>query len=682
MALKNVSNKPLFKKLQNGLKSYVNLSICLYLVIVLLRIFEIVQNTFSHTIAGSILKISAFSFLNDLLFWCKVSGWLLVLYLPLYFINYRLARFVFIVVAFLFFVMNAVLIQYFNAALVPLGADVYGYTINDIKLTVGTGGVIKKQLVFGFVAFLLVLGISQVLIFRILKVNGKTALALVIVFILAMILDPVSMVPRPTLSSEYLSDLTTNKANFFINESYNHFFPTLNEVDIYADNYLGLYENTNDSLNALHYVEENSYPFLHTDSTPNVLSAFFNTSSSPPNIVVIMVEGLGRSFSNDGAEFGSFTPFLDSLSKRSLYWDNFLSEGGRTFAVLPSMLASLPFGEKGMLSLGENMPPHISLMNVLQHNGYHTSFYYGGDASFDNMNIFFKRNHADSVNDEKAFPNDFVKMPLSQNGYTWGYGDKELYRRYFQLLQKADSSKPYLSALLTVSSHFPFLINEQQTYLQKFKDRMEYLNLDEPAKASRMTDANAFASILYTDDALRIFFDTYKKRNDFQHTIFIITGDHRIPEIAMSSKLDRFHVPFMIYSPMLKRSAKFSSISTHFDVTPSLLSFLKSSYNFSTPSLVSWIGTGLDTARQFQNKHAYAFKQSKSEEIDFIMGTYQLHNSTLYSIGPNLDAVPESDDAKAAVLLAAFNQYKQKNSRFINGAKLIPDSIYALYTKP
>jgi uncharacterized sulfatase len=375
MALKNVSNKSLFKILQDGLKSYVNLSICLYLVIVLLRIFEIVQNSFSHTISGSILKISSFSFLNDLLFWCKVSAWLVVLYLPLYFINQRLARVVFIVLAFLFFVVNAVLIQYFNAALVPLGADVYGYTINDIKLTVGTGGVIKKQLVIGFAAFLLVLAGSLVFIFRILKVNGKTALALVIVFILAMIIDPVSMVPRPTLSSEYLSDLTINKANFFINESYNHFFSTPNEVDIYADNYLGLYENTNDSLFALHYVDENSYPFMHTDSTPDVLSAFFNTSARPPNIVVIMVEGLGRSFSNDAAEFGSFTPFLDSLSKHSLYWDNFLSEGGRTFAVLPSMLASLPFGEKGMLALGENMPPHISLMNVLQHNGYHTSFY-------------------------------------------------------------------------------------------------------------------------------------------------------------------------------------------------------------------------------------------------------------------------------------------------------------------
>ncbi len=682
MALKNVSNKPLFKVIQNGLKSYVNLSICLYLVIFLLRIFEIVQNSFSHTISGSISKISAFSFLNDLLLWCKVSGWLFVVYLLFYFINHRLARFVFVVLVFLFFVMNTVLIQYFNAALVPLGADVYGYTINDIKLTVGTGGIIKKELVFGFIGFVLVLVVALVLIFRIIRVNGKTALALVVFFILAMVIDPLKLVQRPAMSSEYLSDLTINKANFFINESYNHFFPTPNEVDIYADNYLGLYENTNDSLYALHYVDENNYPFMHTDSTPDVLSAFFNTSARPPNIVVIMVEGLGRSYSNDAAEFGSFTPFLDSLSKHSLYWDNFLSEGGRTFAVLPALLASLPFGEKGILAMGENMPPHISLMNVLQHNGYSASFYYGGDASFDNMNIFFKRNHADSVNDQKTFPQDFVKMPLSQSGYTWGFGDKELYRRYFQLIQAADSSQPYFSALLTVSSHFPFLINEQETYLQKFKERMEYLNLDETAKAAHMTDANAFASILYTDDALKIFFSSYKKRNDFNNTLFIITGDHRIPEIAMSSKLDRFHVPFMIYSPLLKRSAKFSSISTHFDVTPSLLSFLKTSYNFDTPSLVAWMGTGLDTARPFQNKHAYAFKQSKSEEIDYVMGTYQLHNSTLYLIGPNMDVLPENDAAKAAVLLAAFNQYKQKNSRFINGAKLIPDSIYTRYTKP
>jgi len=84
---------------------------------------------------------------------------------------------------------------------------------------------------------------------------------------------------------------------------------------------------------AFAYADEKNFPFLHTDQTPDVLSPFFDSTAIKPNIVFIIVEGLGRSFTNEGARLGNFTPFLDSLSRHSLYWPNFLSEGGRTFAV-------------------------------------------------------------------------------------------------------------------------------------------------------------------------------------------------------------------------------------------------------------------------------------------------------------------------------------------------------------
>jgi phosphoglycerol transferase MdoB-like AlkP superfamily enzyme len=65
----------------------------------------------------------------------------------------------------------------------------------------------------------------------------------------------------------------------------------------------------------------------------------------PPNLVFIIVEGLGRNFSGPGARLGSFTPFLDELAGRSLYFENFLSGQGRTFGVLTTVFGSLPFGE-------------------------------------------------------------------------------------------------------------------------------------------------------------------------------------------------------------------------------------------------------------------------------------------------------------------------------------------------
>ena len=54
----------------------------------------------------------------------------------------------------------------------------------------------------------------------------------------------------------------------------------------------------------------------------NVLGPYFELKEKQPNLVFIIVEGLGRDFVGPGAEFGGFTPYLDSLTTKSLYWEN------------------------------------------------------------------------------------------------------------------------------------------------------------------------------------------------------------------------------------------------------------------------------------------------------------------------------------------------------------------------
>jgi len=185
--------------------------------------------------------------------------------------------------------------------------------------------------------------------------------------------------------------------------------------------------------------------------------------------------------------------------------------------------------------------------------------------------------------------------------------------------------------------------------------------------------------VLYTDDALREFFAAYQKRPDFARTIFLITGDHRMPEIPMATKLDRYHVPLIVYSPLLKRRATFRSISTHFDVSPTLLAFLTTNYALKTPSVVSWLGTGIDTTRQFRNAHAYPLKMTKAELVDFVMGPYMLNQNKLYRIGDDMNLEPVNEPAQLNRLNGAFDQFKQKNETFFNGAKLVPDSVLTRY---
>jgi uncharacterized sulfatase len=343
------------------------------------------------------------------------------------------------------------------------------------------------------------------------------------------------------------------------------------------------------------------------------------------------------------------------------------------------VLGSLPFARNGFLELGNDMPPHFSLVNLLEANGYHSSFYYGGDAHFDNMDLFLHRTGIDELNDGATFPSGYTHIP-SVNGFTWGYNDQSLFRRWLDS-RSEDNNSPQLSVILTVSTHSPFLLNDPAEYSHRFEQRMKELGFTEEEMQDHRYYKDQYASILYTDQALRDFFTAFAKRKDFDHTIFLITGDHRMPEIPMRDKIDRFHVPLIIYSPMLARHTQFSSVSTHFDIAPSLLAYLSHSYGWQLPSAVTWIGDGLDTARAFRNIHSYPLMQTKSDLVDYIKDDLHLNNTSIFRLKDGLEEETVSDKSKLEELTTLMDAYKQRNDRWLQTKSLLPDSLSRRITR-
>ena len=561
-----------------------------------------------------------------------------------------------------------------------LGSDLFGYSMDEIIQTVGASGTfnLAPSLIFIF----LNVGLVSAFIYLIKKLDfGIILPAFLVLLSLGFFLSDASeKLNAATLTSDFETNLIKNKSWHFFSETYAYLNPELYETDIYAESYLGEFFPEYANAEPIEYLNDPEYPFLHKELKRDVLSPFFNIQENAPNIVIIIVEGLGRAFTNRGAYLGNFTPYLDSLSTKSLYWPNFLSNGGRTFTVLPSLLGSLPFSKNGYMEMEENMPDQISLLNILKKNGYTTSFYYGGNSEFDNMNQYLRKNSIDRINDENDFPSSYKKMPASASGFTWGYGDKELFRYYLNRKSSEDDRKPGLDVLLTISMHSPFLIDETEKYTQKFEDRMAEFGFSEEKKRDYRNYTKQYTSILFTDDAIKNFIESYKKRDDFENTIFLITGDHRIPEIPMASKIDRYHVPLIIYSPMINRPAEFESVSSHFDIAPSLISFLEKNYDVKTPEINSFIGRGLDTTRSFQNIHQIPLMQTKTDLIDFVMGEYHLNGNDLYHLTREFKEEVVNDPTKTEELKNNFNQFRRKNSKIVNGKKILPDSIVKNYT--
>ncbi len=665
----------------DSLNYFTKHSLILLALFVLARLFELISDIIKHGTPKLLGRVIATGLAKDLVFFLQVSAAGYIVFALLYLIHKKLAHVFFMVAALVLLLVQVSLSQYFISTLVPLGADLWGYSMADIRQTVGASGGITFSMIIAFVLLVLLVLASLMFLPKKIKPGGWINFIFLVAFLISAFTKAPSLVNEWEPGQEYSNNLSLNKLSHFFNATIDHFFPPKEEQDIYSNNYSGDHRTSagDAKLAVYKYLDENNYPFLHSiDSSGDVLSPFFSSSVKPPNIVILLVEGLGRAFTNKGAYLGNFTPFIDSLSEHSLYWENFLSEGGRTFAALPSLIGSLPFAKNGFNELGEAMPQHLSLLNILQNNGYHTSFYYGGDSHFDNMDVYMKKNNINAINDIKTFPAGYTQMPSSQNGFSWGYGDKELFRRFFET--KNNVEKPDLSVVLTVSTHNPFLINEQDEYLQKFETRMNELGFSEDIKNQTRKYKYQFASILYADDAIKKFINQYRQRPEFANTVFLITGDHRMPEIPMSSKIDRYHVPLLIYSPLLKRTAKFKSISTHFDITPSLLAWLKEGYGLNVPEAASWMGAGLDTSRQFRNIHAYPIMQTKTDMIDFIMGNYLLNGEDLYSIRSNMDLLPEKNDALSNELKAAFGRFKSRNNNFLGRLRIVPDSLLQKFT--
>ncbi|MCK9639341.1 MAG: sulfatase-like hydrolase/transferase [Prolixibacteraceae bacterium] len=686
--------------LRQSIKRFISLSLLMTLLIILVRFYEIlfISGKAGYP-AGSTSELM-YGIRFDLSLSLRLSVILLIPFLIIDHFSIRAARIFFGAITAVVVGGEILLLQYFATTRTPLGSDLLGYSAAEIKQTVDASGQFSLTT---FAPVLILLGITWYLFHKL--YYFKIAHQVIRFYILSLILAflPIGRYnPDPVdYKNEFSLNIAANKFNLFSGSMLTYFSQT-NEPsnfelngktqvaeDIKPDGVQlsnlnePLIQNTGNSLNPENpftYLSQD-YPFLHKESTPDVLAPFFKSDTTAPSIVFILVESLGRAYCGEGAYLGSFTPFLDSLMAKSLYWENCLSTSGRTFSVLPSMLGSLPFGEKGFADLGDKMPDHLSLISLLINRaGYTSSFYYGGDTKFDAMEPFLRREGTTKIVGIHDYGTEYKQLPSDKNGYSWGYGDLDIFKKYLTDLKSHETEKR-VDVMLTLSMHNPFMVPDQQHYNDLVEKRMAEQHLTEDQKKYNRQYIPQFATMFYFDDALRYFFQEISKLRSYENTIFVITGDHRMPEIPISTQLDRFHVPLVIYSPMLKMAEAFSSIVTHYDVTPSLLAWLKDRIHLTLPSVTSWIGHGLDTNPAFRNLNEYPLKRNTGELTDYISGDHFISGSTLYKVYPDLNIEPENNPALNDQLQKQFANYKAKNNFATKGNQLIPDSIKK-YNRP
>ena len=146
------------------------------------------------------------------------------------------------------------------------------------------------------------------------------------------------------------------------------------------------------------YQGDKDYPLLRRAIKDSTFAGHFKLTKGNPNIVVIMVQGLGDGFIGKNASFKPFTPYLNKLSQHSLFWENHLTNSLDFKGAMTSLLGSitsLDNADKPQKQINRN-----TLLSVLKEKGYKTAYYYGGNNALSGMDKFLFQDRVDLVIDK------------------------------------------------------------------------------------------------------------------------------------------------------------------------------------------------------------------------------------------------------------------------------------------
>ena len=274
---------------------------------------------------------------------------------------------------------------------------------------------------------------------------------------------------------------------------------------------------------------------------------------SKPNVMILVMESFGREYigafnkSRKIDNYVSYTPFLDSLSNHSLIFTNAFANGRQSIEALPSILASVPSFKVPFTSSPYSNQEIQSLVSVFKDKGYSTSFFHGAP----NGSMGFL-----GLSNILGFDNYYGKNEFNDNslydGY-WGIWDEP-----FLNYVKNETDKlvePFFSTFFSLSSHEPFYVPEE--YKGVFP----------------MGDVQMHQVIGYSDNALKLFFDSAKNEPWFENTLFIITADHtnQFWYPFYSSPINRFAIPILFYHPNGSFKGVNDELTHQMDIFPSIV---------------------------------------------------------------------------------------------------------------
>ena len=254
---------------------------------------------------------------------------------------------------------------------------------------------------------------------------------------------------------------------------------------------------------------------IKTDSVVHVLN------TKRPNILLVVMESFGNFLVGSLGGDSATTPNLNRLSKEGLLFTNFYASGNRTDKALPAILSGYPAQPAVSIIKEPRKTQSLpGIVRILNEEGYTSSFWYGGDINFANINSYLISSGFNQIISMDHFsPDDYNSK--------WGVHDHVLFNALRDSMAVMEG--PFFRVVLTLSSHEPFDVPMEPVFEGK-DDYTKFRN-----------------SVFYTDRSIGSFIDWAKTTEWWDNTLVVLVADH----CRLSAPDDRVYSENVFRIPML-----------------------------------------------------------------------------------------------------------------------------------
>lgn len=371
-------------------------------------------------------------------------------------------------------------------------------------------------------------------------------------------------------------------------------------------------------------------------------------TAKPRNVVLIIMESMGKEYVGYYNKHSGYTPFLDSLMQHSLVFSHAYANGKRSIEGIPAIIASMPsIWSSSYINTRFQTNKLRGIGSYLAEIGYETSFYHGCKNGTMGFNNFVAVTGSGRYSGMDEYPD----KQRDYDGH-WGIYDEP----YLQFVAKEiDQMKaPFFTTIFTQSSHHPYPIPPHQETLFK------------------KGNLPIHRSVRYTDYALRQFIQAAQTKPWYKNTLFVFTADHSAENETpyYQSQQGKYAIPMFVFNPAEPLHREVENTVQQTDLLPMILDSLypKSFFAFSN------YGTGRKGfAMQYLNGYYQLIQWPWVYQFDGTnaVGLYHIVSDSLMNKNRLGEAMVKQQEQEMKTLIQSYIQ--QYNHRIISNTTLIPD---------